>query len=141
MSIIGEFPQRLRHVDRLRSGRRCSSSLSACSRRARRRPLSPLRRRSRPFRPALDHEGADAPKGAGNCDDLGILDGNLFMGCQNKATSSGVGGDSTLVEFSLSGKVINTWPIMHKIDGLAGDPLTHKVIVTLDEDTNTHWRR
>jgi hypothetical protein len=81
---------------------------------------------------------ADAPKGAGNCDDLGFLDGQLFMGCQDKTTSSGAGGSSTLVEFSLSGQVINTWPIMHKIDGLAGDPLKHYVILTLDEDANSH---
>jgi hypothetical protein len=80
---------------------------------------------------------ADAPAGAANCDDLGFLDGHLFMGCQDKTTSSGGGGDSTLVEYTPAGAVVNTWSIHHKIDGLAGDPLTHKVILTLDEDTNT----
>ncbi len=80
---------------------------------------------------------ADAPAGAGNCDDLGFLDGHLFMGCQDKTTSSGAGGDSTLVEYTPGGAVVNTWSIHHKIDGLAGDPLTHKVIITLDEDANT----
>lgn len=80
---------------------------------------------------------ADAPAGAGNCDDLGFLDGHLFMGCQDKTTSSGGGGDSTLVEYTPAGSVLNTWSIHHKIDGLAGDPLTHKLIVTLDEDANT----
>jgi hypothetical protein len=80
---------------------------------------------------------ADAPAGAANCDDLGFLDGHLFMGCQDKTTSSGGGGASTLVEYTPAGTVVNTWSIHHKIDGLAGDPLTHKVILTLDEDTNT----
>jgi hypothetical protein len=80
---------------------------------------------------------ADAPNGAANCDDLGFLDGHLFMGCQDKTLSSGQGGDSTLVEYTLTGTVLHTWSIHHKIDGLAGDPLTHKVILTLDEDTNT----
>jgi LPXTG-motif cell wall-anchored protein len=80
---------------------------------------------------------ADAPKSGGNCDDLGFLDGHLFMGCQDKTTSSGGGGDSTLVEYTTSGTVVQTWSIHHKIDGLAGDPLTHKVILTLDEDANT----
>jgi hypothetical protein len=80
---------------------------------------------------------ADAPKGAANCDDLGFLDGHLFMGCQDQTTSSGAGGDSTLVEYTPTGTVVQTWQLRHKIDGLAGDPLTHKVIITLDEDTNT----
>src|SRR5579864_1210360 len=80
---------------------------------------------------------ADAPAGAANCDDLGFLGGHLFMGCQDKTTSSGGGGDSTLVEYTPAGAVVNTWSIHHKIDGLAGDPLAHKVILTLDEDTNT----
>jgi hypothetical protein len=81
---------------------------------------------------------ADAPKGATNCDDLGLLDGHLFMGCQNKTLSSGGGGNSTLVEYTPAGAVVQTWSIKHKIDGLAGDPLKHEVILTLDEDANTH---
>lgn len=81
---------------------------------------------------------ADAPKGAANCDDLAILDGHLFMGCQNKALSNGGGGDSTLVEFSPSGSVVKTWSIKDKIDGLNADPLHHRLIATLDEDANTH---
>jgi hypothetical protein len=80
---------------------------------------------------------AEAPKGAANCDDLGFLDGHLFMGCQDQTTSSGGGGDSTLVEYTPAGAVVQTWQLHHKIDGLAGDPLTHTVIITLDEDTNT----
>jgi hypothetical protein len=75
---------------------------------------------------------------AGNCDDLGFLDGHLFMGCQNKTLSVGGGGNSTLIEYTPTGAVVNTWSIADKIDGLAGDPLTHQVIVTLDEDANTH---
>jgi hypothetical protein len=81
---------------------------------------------------------ADAPKGAANCDDLAFLDGNLFMGCQNKTLSNGGGGNSTLVEFSPAGAVLNTWSIKDKIDGLGADPLKHYLILTLDEDANTH---
>lgn len=80
---------------------------------------------------------ADAPEGTGNCDDLGFLDGNLFVGCKNKTTSSGEGGNSTLVEYTPAGAVVQTWSIKHQIDGLAGDPLTHQVIVSLDENENT----
>ncbi len=81
---------------------------------------------------------ADAPKGASNCDDLAYLDGHLFMGCQNKALSNGGGGNSTLVEYSPAGAVLATWSIKDKIDGMAADPLKHYVILTLDEDANTH---
>ena len=84
---------------------------------------------------------ADAPKGAANCDDLAFLDGNLFMGCQNKTLSNGGGGNSTLVEFSPTGTVVNTWSIKDKIDGLGADPLKHYVILTLDEDANSHLAR
>ncbi len=79
---------------------------------------------------------ADAPKGAANCDDLGFLDGHLFMGCHDKTLSTGGGGDSTLVEYTPAGAVVQTWPIKDQIDGVAGDPLTHKVIVSLDQDAN-----
>jgi len=81
---------------------------------------------------------ADAPKGAANCDDLVFLAGHLFMGCQNKTLSNGGGGTSTLVEFTPAGAVVNTWSLKDKIDGLGADPLKNYVIVTLDEDANSH---
>ncbi len=81
---------------------------------------------------------APQPSVASNCDDLGFLEGHLFMGCQNKTLSVGGGGNSTLIEYTPTGAVVNTWSIMDKIDGLAGDPLTHEVILTLDEDANSH---
>src|ERR1700676_1281546 len=77
------------------------------------------------------------PKSAMNCDDLGFLEGHLFIGCQDKTLSSGGGGSSTLVELTPAGAIVNTWSIKHKIDGLAGDPMKHYVILTLDEDANT----
>ncbi len=87
---------------------------------------------------------APAPKGATNCDDLALLDGDLFMGCQNNVQSNGTGGPptpakdtSTLVEYTTAGKLVKTWAIKNKIDGVGADPLHHRVIVTLDEDANT----
>jgi hypothetical protein len=84
------------------------------------------------------------PNSATNCDDLALLDGNLFIGCQNNVLSNGVGGPptakkdtSTLLEYTTSGKLVKTWTLTNKIDGLGADPLTHKVIVTLDEDANS----
>jgi hypothetical protein len=80
---------------------------------------------------------APAPAGASNCDDLAFLDGHLFMACQNKTLSVGGGGNSTLIEYTPVGAVVNTWSIVEKIDGMAADPLNHRVIVTLNEDANT----
>jgi hypothetical protein len=79
-----------------------------------------------------------APAAAGNCDDLAFLEGHIFMACQNKALSVGGGGNSTLIEYSPSGQVLVTWSITDKIDGMAGDPLNHRLILTLNEDTRSH---
>jgi hypothetical protein len=81
---------------------------------------------------------APAPATASNCDDLAFLEGHLFMGCQNTTLSVGGGGKSTLIEYTTGGSVVNTWSITDKIDGMAADPLRHRVILSLDEDANTH---
>jgi hypothetical protein len=81
---------------------------------------------------------ADAPNGATNCDDLARLDGHLFTGCQNMTQSGGGGGSSTIVEYADDGTVVNTWSLPDKVDGLTGDPLRHRLIVTLNEDAKSH---
>ena len=81
---------------------------------------------------------APSPGTASNCDDLAFLEGHLFMACQNKTLSVGGGGESTLIEYTTAGTVVNTWSIHDKIDGMGADPLNHRVIVTLDEDAATH---
>jgi hypothetical protein len=81
---------------------------------------------------------APAPASASNCDDLVFLEGHLFLGCQNKTLSVGGGGNSTLIEYTTAGAVVKTWSIKDKIDGMAADPLNHRVIVSLNEDTSTH---
>jgi len=77
---------------------------------------------------------ADAPKGVHNCDDLAFLDGHLFVACQNNLLSN----TSTLVEYTTAGKVVQTWSIKGKMDGLGADPMHHRVIATLNEDANSH---
>ena len=81
---------------------------------------------------------AAIPKPAANCDDLAYLDGNLFVGCQNKTLSNGGGGNSTLVEYTPAGALVKTWSIKDKIDGLNSNPAKHLLIATLDEDANSH---
>lgn len=79
-----------------------------------------------------------APKGVTNCDDLARLDGHLFMGCQNAAMSAGGGHNSTLLEYADDGALLNRWSIPDKIDGVGADALTHRVILTLNEDAHSH---
>jgi hypothetical protein len=103
--------------------------------------LAPATRAAAPSVPAgftITKIAAPSPSVGANCDDLGFLEGHLFMGCQNKTLSVGGGGTSTLIEYTPGGAVVNTWSITDKIDGLAGDPHGHRVIVTLDEDGTTH---
>ncbi|MGH2866554.1 MAG: hypothetical protein ACRDNK_03165 [Solirubrobacteraceae bacterium] len=87
------------------------------------------------------HKLAFAPQGATNCDDLAALDGHLFMTCQNMTQSAGGGGNSTLVEYTGGGAVVATWSIPDKADGITGDPLHHRLIVTLNEDGASHRAR
>jgi hypothetical protein len=87
---------------------------------------------------AITKIAAPVPASASNCDDLAFLEGHLFLGCQNKTLSVGGGGNSTLIEYTTAGAVVNTWSITDKIDGMAADPLHHRVIVSLNEDANTH---
>jgi hypothetical protein len=86
---------------------------------------------------AITKIAAPVPASASNCDDLAFLEGHLFMGCQNKTLSVGGGGNSTLIEYTPAGVVVNTWSITEKIDGMAADPLNHRIIVSLNEDANT----
>src|ERR1700680_5117306 len=70
----------------------------------------------------ITKSAAPAPAGASNCDDLAFLDGHLFLGCQNKTLSVGGGGNSTLIEYTPAGAVVNTWSITDKNDGMGADP-------------------
>ncbi len=60
------------------------------------------------------------------------------MGCQNPTLSGGRWWYQHPGGGLARRKVIRTWAIKDKIDGLAGDPVPHEVIVTLNEDANTH---
>jgi hypothetical protein len=81
---------------------------------------------------------ATPPPESTNCDDLTRLDGHLFITCQNGTQSTGGGGDSTIVEYARNGTVLNSWSLVDKADGIGADPAHHRVIVTLNEDGNSH---
>jgi hypothetical protein len=75
-------------------------------------------------------------------DDLTTLGGHLFVGFQNNVGSQGevspTGNlDSTVVEFTLSGKEVRQWDVKGKDDGLTADPAVGKLIVTVNEDAKS----
>lgn len=81
---------------------------------------------------------ATPPPGSTNCDDLTRLGAHLFLTCQNGTQSTGGGGTSTIVEYARNGTVLNSWSLVDKADGIGADPAHHRVIVTFNEDGNSH---
>jgi hypothetical protein len=85
---------------------------------------------------------ATAPAGATGPDDVTYLNGHVFVGWQNGIGTKGEPGPggqtaSTLVEYSPSGAVVNTWQLTGKIDGLGADQKGDEVIATVNEDGNS----
>lgn len=62
---------------------------------------------------------------------------HIWVGYQNVTAKDGSDNKtSTIVEYTLDGKVVKTWPVPGHTDGLRIDPATHKVWVTSNEDGN-----
>ena len=75
-------------------------------------------------------------------DDIVPLGGNIYVGFQNGVGSQGEAAtsgnlDSTLVEFTPSGSVVNQWDVTGKIDGMGADAAAGQVIVTVNEDSKS----
>ena len=75
-------------------------------------------------------------------DDITSLDGHLFVAFQNgvgpqgEASSTG-NRSSTVVELDASGRALKQWDIVGKCDGLTADPLTGRLIATVNEDAKS----
>jgi hypothetical protein len=75
-------------------------------------------------------------------DDITVRGRDVFVtfqngvGPQGQASSDG-NLDSTIAEFTLSGKAVRQWDLRGKCDGLTADPQTGKVIATINEDANS----
>ena len=77
-----------------------------------------------------------------NPDDIAVLGGNLYVTYQN-----GVGPDgspsskgvfqSTVVEYSRAGAVVQSWLLLGRCDGLGADPLHNRVLASVNEDNNS----
>jgi hypothetical protein len=58
------------------------------------------------------------------------------VGPQGQAATDG-NRDSTVVEFTRTGRVVRQWDIRGKCDGMTADPTRHRVIATVNEDANS----
>jgi hypothetical protein len=75
-------------------------------------------------------------------DDIALLDGKVFVAFQNGIGTHGEpnktgGTTSTLIEYSQQGKELKHWDLTGKVDGLGANPVTNRVIATVNEDGNS----
>jgi hypothetical protein len=75
-------------------------------------------------------------------DDITALGHDIFVGFQNGVGPQGQASttgnlDSTIVEFNLWGHAVRQWDIAGKCDGVTADPLTGRLIATVNEDANS----
>ena len=85
---------------------------------------------------------ASAPSGDSSPDDICRLGDEVFVGYQNGVGPNGEpnasgGSASTIVEYNPDGSVANQWSVTGKVDGLGSDPGRHRVIATVNEDSNS----
>jgi hypothetical protein len=75
-------------------------------------------------------------------DDISALGGHIFVGFANGVGPQGEPSktgnlDSTIVEFTLSGKWVRQWDLRGKVDGFAADPFINKIVSTVNEDAKS----
>jgi hypothetical protein len=92
------------------------------------------------FRP--DGKGAFRSEALSGPDDITMSNGHVYVAFQNKVGPQGEASpagdlDSTLVEFTLSGREIRQWDVAGHCDGLTADPVLGNVIATINEDANS----
>jgi hypothetical protein len=80
---------------------------------------------------------ATAPAGSTAPDSITIGDGSVWVEYGNGADSTGAGGSSTIVEYSMTGQIENTFTVTGLADGLKFDAATGDVWVLLNNDGNS----
>jgi hypothetical protein len=86
------------------------------------------------------HILAVAPTGSSAPDSITTGGGSIWVEYGNGADSTGLSGNTTIVQYSMLGQVENTYKITGLADGLKYDPLTGKVWVLLNNDGNSTLR-
>jgi len=75
-------------------------------------------------------------------DDVTVLDGHVFTPFQNgvgpngEPTSGGV-TQSTVAEYDAAGTQVATYLLTGRCDGLTADPVNHRVLASINEDSNS----
>ncbi len=83
-----------------------------------------------------EHTFATAPAGSSAPDSITIGGGAIWVEYGNGADSTGAGGSSTIVQYSMTGEKEQTYNIVGLADGLKYDPATGNVWVLLNNDGN-----
>jgi len=86
--------------------------------------------------------GATKTESLSSPDDITQLGRDFYVTFQNGVGPQGQASpsgnlDSTIVEFTLSGREVRQWDLVGKCDGLTADPQTGKVIATINEDAHS----
>jgi hypothetical protein len=79
---------------------------------------------------------AHAPQGLTNPDSITTAHGKIYVVYANATNPDGTGGSSTIVEYSQTGKMLRTFSVIGKADGLKYNPFDHKLWALRDEDSN-----
>ncbi len=90
----------------------------------------------------LTHDTPNGMQALSDPDDITKLGSDIFVGFQNgigpQGQASPTGNlDSTIVEFNDSGHAVDQWDIVGKCDGVTADPLTGRLIATVNEDAHS----
>jgi hypothetical protein len=78
-----------------------------------------------------------APVNASAPDSIAVTDDSVWVSYTNGADSAGANGSSTIVEYSLSGRVRRTFSVNGSVDGLKIDPRTGLVWALQNQDGNS----
>jgi hypothetical protein len=90
--------------------------------------------------PTVDSETTFASGGSvggASPDSLAFASGDLWVAYTNGADSTGAAGSSTVVEYSPTGAVLQTFTLAGYVDGLKLDPYTHQVWAMQNQDGNS----
>lgn len=79
---------------------------------------------------------APPPAGLTNPDSITEAEDDIFVTYANASQPDGSAGSSTVVQYSPTGKMIRTYTIVGKNDGLKYNPRTHKIWALRNEDAN-----
>lgn len=77
-----------------------------------------------------------------NPDDITLMGGHVFTAFQNGVGSTGTASpsgntDSTIVELTTAGALVDQWDVGGKVDGLTADPARGRLVATVNEDGNS----